>query len=75
MKIELGNYYLQANGCITKIVSDSLTDMNETIYWSSDSNSYYSDGRYWKGSDSEFDLICEVPTEKYKRFIEELMHE
>ena len=73
MKLQVNSYYLNAGGEIIKIVNK---DDEECIYPYYDSNrSYTSDGKYKRTIETEYDLLLEIPKDKYKAFIEGLIND
>lgn len=68
MKLQVGEFYLSANGNITKIIEctdcDELQD--EYNYKSNDDEWYRYDGNYGENS-SQKDLIAHIPKELHYR--------
>ena len=64
MKLEVGEFYLSANGNITKIIecTDCEELQDEYNYKSNDNEWYRHDGNYGENN-SEKDLIAHIPKE------------
>lgn len=64
MKLEVGEFYLSANGNITKIIecTDCEELQDEYNYKSNDDEWYRHDGNYGENN-SEKDLIAHIPKE------------
>lgn len=65
LKIEVGHYYLNANGEIVKIIDghDSIHFLiKDFYYYDISDNSYFENGKC-SGDCREFDLIAEIPKE------------
>lgn len=64
MKLEVGEFYLNANGEIIKIVEIHINNSN-TEFYDSNSNSYSENGKFYIESivESCIDLIAHIPKE------------
>ena len=80
MKIEVGKFYMCANGEIVGIDSnieiDSNLESGNELLWAKNGMSYHISGRYGKDakSESEYDLIAEIPKELHQHLIKEVMN-
>ena len=72
MKIEVGKFYMCANGEIIKIDS-SFESTNEWL-WTDWARSYHISGKYIEDEKSEYDLIAEIPKELHQHLIKEVMN-
>lgn len=71
MKLEVGEFYLNANGEIIKIVEIHINNSN-TEFYDSNSNSYSENGKFYIESivESCIDLIAHIPKELHHSICE-----
>ena len=72
MKIEVGKFYMCANGEIITIINSSIS--SDGWLWADNGRSYYINGRCAKDEESEYDLIAEIPKELHRHLIKEVMN-
>ena len=70
LKLEVGKFYMCANGEIVEIVEK----LNTKIFRTSSRCSYYPNGRYLEDTKTLKDLIAEIPKELHQHLIKELMN-
>ena len=70
MKIEVGKFYMCANGEIVEITEK----LNAKLFRTNNRYSYYHNGRYQENIETTRDLIAEIPKELHQHLIKEVMN-
>lgn len=71
LKLEVGKFYMSANGGIVEI--DSISKSNSQWLWDKNENSYHISGKYIKNKESNYELIAEIPKELHQYLIKQVM--
>lgn len=70
LKLEVRKGYMNASGTIVWITKH----LNKEIFLATNGKSYLSNGRYHKDTESNYDLIAEIPKELHQHLINEVMN-